>query len=103
MWTQNAQGAQIRAKAKWVEDGEKSTKYFLDLERKHQINNRITSLRGDNGMTYTKPNDILREGAKFYRKLYNKKNIESNKIDSFLDSVKVDKILTDFEATLCGK
>jgi hypothetical protein len=31
-----AKGAQIRSRAKWIVDGEKSTSYFLTLEKKRQ-------------------------------------------------------------------
>jgi len=31
--SEKAEGAQIRARAEWIENGEKSTKYFLFLER----------------------------------------------------------------------
>jgi hypothetical protein len=31
-----AKGAQIRSKARWINEGEKNTSYFLRLENKHQ-------------------------------------------------------------------
>lgn len=41
LYDKKAQGAQIRSRAKWVSDGEKNTKYFLSLEKKHQTQNVI--------------------------------------------------------------
>ena len=42
MYVSKAYGAQIRARAKWVEEGEKNTNFFLSLENKRQTGNRIT-------------------------------------------------------------
>ena len=39
-----ARGAQIRSRAQWIEKGERSTKYFLNLEKHHAANNSIDSL-----------------------------------------------------------
>ena len=35
MYNYNAKGAMIRSRARWVEDGEKNSKYFLNLEKRH--------------------------------------------------------------------
>ena len=42
-----AQGAQLRSKALWVEDGEKNTAFFLRSEDKCQSNNTINQLTTD--------------------------------------------------------
>ena len=39
--SEKATGAQIRAQATYVEEGEKSTSYFLRLEKHRQLNNKI--------------------------------------------------------------
>ena len=31
------EGAKIRSRARWIEDGEKPTKYFYNLEKKEQF------------------------------------------------------------------
>lgn len=48
LYDKKAQGAQIRSRAKWVSDGEKNTKYFLSLEKKHQTLNVIHEVLGEN-------------------------------------------------------
>ena len=96
-----AEGAQIRSRVKWVEEGEKNTKYFLNLEQKHQTNNRISSIKLSDGKHVYKSEDILNEGAKFYRKLYSKASISVDDIDSYLENINPDYVLSEIEASVC--
>ena len=36
LYDEKCKGAQVRSRAKWIKEGEKSTKYFFSLEKKHQ-------------------------------------------------------------------
>ena len=45
--------------------------------------------------------DILEEGAKFYRNLYDCTNISSEEIDKYLDGISTNTKLTKVEALLC--
>jgi ATP-dependent Clp protease ATP-binding subunit ClpC len=59
----------FRSKAKWVEEGEKSTKYFLNLlkdRQKKMLIRKITS----NGTTHFKQDEISKAIQKFYEGLY---------------------------------
>ena len=56
-----AKGHQIMARAKWVEDGEKSSKYFLGLENKRQTNNYIATVKNSNGRNVYKNELIMKE------------------------------------------
>lgn len=42
-------GAQIRSKVKWIEEGDKNTKYFLWLEKSRQTKQNITAIRESEG------------------------------------------------------
>ncbi len=64
-----AKGAQIRSRAKWVEQGEKNTKYFLTLENKRQTNNIISCITNNKGKKLYNPKDFLDEGHYFYQTL----------------------------------
>lgn len=85
---------------KWAEEGEKNTKYFLNLEKKHQINNKISCIQDENGNKHYNTKDILKEGARFYQKLYSKQNISPKDIDKFLDKITINKSLNDEEAEI---
>ena len=62
-------GMIVRSRAKWVEDGEKSTKYFLQLEKQNFKTKCIRSLKCDEKNVYS-ASDIMEECKKFYANLY---------------------------------
>ena len=62
-------GATIRPRLKWIEEGEKNTKYFLNLERQRASNNTIKQIRTKQGVVVKHPNDILLETRRYYDKL----------------------------------
>ena len=37
----------VRARVKWIEEGEKNTKYFLSLEQKRAASNTIKQIQSD--------------------------------------------------------
>ena len=67
-------GAQIRSKAQWIEEGEKPTKYFFNLEKQTQPKNAINELEINNRTL--KANVEILEGARdFYQQLYTAEQI----------------------------
>ena len=63
-------GIAIRSKANWITRGEKSTKYFLNLEKRHYTNKLIPKLVLDDATEITDQKDIIREQERFYEELY---------------------------------
>ena len=63
-------GSIIRSKTRWFNEGEKNTKYFLNLEKRHYNKKTIESLRTENGATIGTDKNILQEAKNFYQKLY---------------------------------
>ena len=59
-------GAITRSKAKWVEEGEKNTKYFLNLEKRNFNNKYIRKLITKNNEEITSLKDIINEEMQFY-------------------------------------
>ena len=64
-----AKGQLIRSKARWVEDGEKCTKYFMQLENNNYKTKFIKSVVVDD-IVIKDPQQILNEEKKFYENLY---------------------------------
>ena len=69
-----ARGACVRSKARWHEFGERSSKYFLNLERRNYDNKCITSLINESGSSSKDPKEILKEQKRFYQFLYSSQN-----------------------------
>ena len=63
-------GIAIRSKVNWITRGEKSTKYFLNLEKRHYTNKLIPKLVLDDATEITDQKDIIREQERFYEELY---------------------------------
>ena len=71
-------GAIIRSKARWYNEGEKNSKYFLNLENRHCKRKTITQIKTSNGSYATNDPDILKECNSFYSRLYASKKPTSN-------------------------
>ena len=58
---QRTRGACLRSKARWFEWGERSSKYFLSLEKRNYQDKYINKLKKDDSSTITDPTEILDE------------------------------------------
>lgn len=65
-----ARGAQIRSRARWVEEGETSSAYFCRLEKKRGNDSYVTAIRSSSGRTCTELLDIMEVWTSFYQSLY---------------------------------
>ncbi len=97
----NAEGARIRAKVNWIEYGEKSSKYFLNLEKHRGKLKAMSSIKVDNNIVITDQQGILNEQVKYYSNLY-KKESEFNKSDlqRFMQGINVPKLCKE-QSELC--
>ena len=75
---EKAKGTFIRSRAKWVEDSEKCTSYFLQLEKRNYNTKYIKTLHTETS-TITDPGEILMEQELFYKTLYTAKPNNSRK------------------------
>lgn len=64
------QGTIFRTKANWSQQGERPTKYFLNLEKRRATNKSIQGLVTSEGEIISDPQLILKEEKNFYEKLY---------------------------------
>ena len=90
-------GAMIRTKMKWMEEGEKPSKYFLGLEKRNYNNKAISRLQKSDGTFVTKLKDIQDEQYNYYSKLYTSVNIPQQDIDEheFFQNVTYPKLTNE--------
>ena len=104
MYKHESRGAGIRARMRWMEEGERSTKYFLGLERNNAKKKEITQLKsGNDHKVINRNEDILEEVVNYYSELYRKEKCDINEIDSmrkYVSSKKVNQ-LTNESKQMC--
>lgn len=72
-------GLILRSRVKWYEHGERSTKYFLQLESRNKIQRSVNKLQKIDGTVTTDLKEILEMQASFYEHLYSIKQTKSEK------------------------
>ena len=83
------EGTILRSKAKFVEQGERNSRYFLNLEKRNFNERHMKSLINSQGMTITKPGEILEEQASFYEGLYKAANIDNSQDKTFFNTASI--------------
>ena len=71
----------FRARAKWFEQGEKSNKYFLNLNKKYKKQKLMEKIICDN-ITYRGQEQVKEGIAGFYQRLYDKNEVEDEEQDT---------------------
>ena len=83
----------MRCKAQYYEEGEKNTKYFLNLERRENIKKTMNKLQKSDGTFTTNQKEILEGHAKLYSNLYKSKStINKSDILTYLDNIEIPKL-----------
>lgn len=96
---QECKGTQVRSK--WVEQGEKNTKFFLNLEKTRAKHKTITAMQTANGNATTDQNEIGDHILNHYKQLYKQKNdFDQNMFDNFAANVDIPK-LDEIEKQSC--
>ncbi|KAK3728108.1 hypothetical protein QZH41_014265, partial [Actinostola sp. cb2023] len=88
---QKMEGAKIRSRVQWIEQGEKPTKFFYNLEKQRAKTNTIDSVRDDNDEEVTDSNAIKTVVTDFYTNLYKK---------DLIDMIEQDRLLTNITRKL---
>ena len=89
------QGIITRAKAQWVEEGERSTRYFLGLEKFKQQKKSISKLRNDQGEFIMEQDSISRHVVDFYQGLFSSRRPNHRTISEYLNNSNLDTIDED--------
>ena len=101
IYDENVKGVIIRARARWYEHGKKSSKYFLNLEKRNQVKN-IRKLQSNDYLT-TNPSVIPSEAKLFYMNLYQSGAKDADRdsmIHNFLNNLEIPKLI-DNEKQSC--
>ena len=85
-------GTILRSKARWYENGEKNSSYFLNLEKRNFLRKKISKLKLSNGEETDDAKTILEEEKAFYKNLYSTRNV--NPTDSEFDTFFNNNLLT---------
>ena len=85
-------GILLRAKVRWKVEGEKSTRYFCNLEKRHYSEKTIPKLIVEN-KEITDQMEIILEQENFYKGLYSTKNTTITAEDRRLFLMKITLLL----------
>ena len=94
-------GLIVRSRMKWAEHGEKSSKYFCNLEKRANEKKNIHLLKNDDDSFVSDQKDILKHLQSFYCTLYSShSNVDHDQMAQFLDQVQFPKLSDDSKAEL---
>ena len=94
-----ARGAQVRACARWVEEGETSSAFFLRLEKKRAVDQFVAALRADDGSIVSHTDDLCPVFSSFYASLFTAEATDPAIANSLLANVS--STLPPTQADLC--
>ena len=71
------QGSITRSRTRWYNEGEKNTKYFFGLEKRHFNSKTIRNLKIDDNTVLNTDQEILNEARRFYQTLHFKQHLST--------------------------
>ena len=80
-------GARIRAKVQEIEQGERCTSYFVNLEKQKASNKIMQSLLSEDGRLVNTQEEILKETTNFYQNLYTSETTDDLAQDYLLNNL----------------
>ncbi len=97
----------FRTESKWIEEGEKNSKFFMALEKKYYTNKLISTLEVNGKFIIKDPTNSTKAQTDFYQNLYSEKLNQRNdnyhnSLNEFLNNNEISKLNND-EKTFCDK
>ena len=89
----------VRSKEWWVEQGEKPTKYFFNLEKKRQQKKEMTELNSSTGTLLSDSRGIRKELNSFYQGLFSEEEVDMEAQNWLLDQLSMS--LNEQEQIFC--
>ncbi len=86
---EKSKGAIIRSRAQYALEGERSTKFFLNLENKKQRRKHIAELENGKGEKINDVVGIIEEVENLYKELFKKEGVKQECVDEVLSTVNV--------------
>ena len=103
IYEEKGKQAIFRAKCRWVENGERPTKYFFNLEKRNYKKKTISELRLQDDSTTNNENVILEQIETYFTNLYTSDYTYSNEErDSFTLNLKIPKLSDEDRDNLEG-
>ena len=89
IYSKISEGIRIRSKTDWYQYGEKSTKYFLNLEKQRAVNGTVRQIiHNDNEIN--NPIEIRNELKTFYENLFKQKSSPlTSSLNSYLENIQL--------------
>ena len=97
--SKEAEGAKIRSRAQWFEEGEKPTRYFFRLERTRAASNSFASLFDENGIEKNSHDDLEKILTHFYQNLFMNDSLDMQIQTDIINALEFS--LSDYEREMC--
>ena len=97
--SREAEGAKIRSRAKWFEEGEKPTRNFFRRENQRAAKNSFESLINSHGQETSSQIDMESILVDFYKNLFSKDNLDLHVQESLIGDLEF--TLSDIERVSC--
>lgn len=81
------EGNEIRSRAEWIEKGEKSTKYFYDLERERGQSKQVTEIRDSGGVIHRDREHVCGVVRDLYERLYTAEPTDEVEVDRIIGEI----------------
>ena len=103
-YDEKANGLIVRSRARWQEHGEKSTKYFLSLEKRNHTRKHMRKLCLS-GVITTNYENFLDSSSKYYKNLYIRKinTVQSDMLEHFLGQASIPKLAAEERLSCEGR
>ena len=86
------EGVMTRSRAKWIEQGEKTSKYFCNLENRNYVSKSMPHLWKADGTKTTEQKEIVNETKTFYENLYSPRPVTDINLSEILNSTDIPKL-----------
>ena len=80
------QGMIIRSRIKWINEGEKPTSYFCNLEKRNFISKNINFLEINDGKIIYENEEIVNETRNYYQNLYEEREVQNINLETIINN-----------------